>query len=123
MGHDAQQYDSEFEMLEGEILAARSSVLEADIGMGLNQDHSFKDMWEELGWNFDENAEPVVSQLDSKLSSYSDAFFKAIAPFVKPGSYITMIDQDMEIWRWKFTAGRCRRQEGTIVFLTGGDEL
>jgi hypothetical protein len=95
----------------------------ADIGMGLTVNDSFENMWEELGWNFDENDEPVVSRLDSKLSSYSDAFFKAIAPFVKHGSYITMIDQDMWIWRWKFVSGSCFRAEGTIVFLTGGDKL
>jgi len=35
------------------------------------------------------------------------SFFKAIAPFVKEGSFIEMVGEDGEKWRWVFENGQC----------------
>jgi len=42
--------------------------------------------------------------------------FKAIAPYVKDGSYIEMIGEDNELWRWSFKDGTCREISPKITW-------
>ena len=42
--------------------------------------------------------------------------FKAIAPFVEPGSYIEMVGEDGYLWRFYFDGKTCVEQEGKTTF-------
>lgn len=50
---------------------------------------------------------------DNKLGD-EDVLWAAIAPFVADGSYIQMIGEDGEIWRWLFTNGAARNVKPLI---------
>lgn len=42
--------------------------------------------------------------------------FKAIAPFVKPGSFIEMSGEDNCMWRWHFDGEKCVEKTPTITW-------
>ena len=62
--------------------------------------------------------EQGITQLDFTGQKIGDdwALFKAIAPFVKNGSYIAMTGEDGAIWRWYFKNGQCIEQEGVVTW-------
>lgn len=43
-------------------------------------------------------------------------FFKAIAPYVKPGSYLEMSGEDGARWRWYFDGVTCEEQAAKITY-------
>ena len=45
-----------------------------------------------------------------------DEWFDVIAPFVKPGSYIDMVGDDDESWRWFFDGEHCVYRHGITVY-------
>ena len=45
-----------------------------------------------------------------------DTLFDAIAPFVKSGSFIHMVGEDGEQWRWHFNGKTCNKQSAKIVW-------
>lgn len=45
-----------------------------------------------------------------------DNLMKAIAPFVKCGSYIQMRGEEGEVWRWFFKGGKMYHQEAKLVW-------
>lgn len=46
---------------------------------------------------------------------YDDfSIFQAIAPYVKDGSYIEMMGEDGEQWRWVFQDGECQEIKATV---------
>jgi len=49
-------------------------------------------------------------------------FFSLLAPYVESGSYLVMIGEDHEIWRWYFSGGECLEQEGEIYFNENGEK-
>lgn len=42
--------------------------------------------------------------------------FKAIAPFVKDGSFLEIHGEDGAMWRWKFSNGKMRQIGAKIVW-------
>ena len=42
--------------------------------------------------------------------------FNAIAPYVTDGSYLEMVGEDGERWRWVFKNGECREVTATVTF-------
>ena len=51
--------------------------------------------------------------------------FAALAPFVEEGSHVTMMGEDMDVWRWFFTDGKCFTQYALLNFdfEQGGEEV
>lgn len=43
-----------------------------------------------------------------------ELFFKTVAPFVTPGSYIEMQGEDGARWRWVFDGTTCKEKQGRI---------
>lgn len=61
-----------------------------------------------LRWEAKQNAEGDVIAMEFTGENYGDEdiIFSAIAPFVRNGSYIEMIGDDGDRWRWHFEDGR-----------------
>lgn len=53
-----------------------------------------------------------------------DAWLEALAPYVVKGSYLTMLGEDGQIWRWYFDGTHCITCPGKTVFpdLPAGEE-
>lgn len=43
-------------------------------------------------------------------------YFKALAPYVEPGSYIQMAGEDFSQWRWVFNGKTCKEVRGKLTF-------
>jgi len=75
------------------------------------------------GWPIDED-ETTGDVTDiyfyGEKAGQEELLFKAIAPFVKDGSYIEMVGEDGSIWRWLFKGGKCVEQNATVSY--GDDE-
>lgn len=81
---------------------------------------SLPTMMGEWGWpvELDEDDNVVGIQFDAgdnKLGS-EPALWGALAPFVRAGSYLAMVGEDGEHWRWWFDGRNCYRQEARIVY-------
>jgi hypothetical protein len=62
---------------------------------------------------------------EGEKKGQDEILFAAIAPFVEEGSYVTMMGEDMDVWRWFFVDGKCFAQyaEMTFVFDQEGEEV
>lgn len=69
-------------------------------------------------WETHQNEEGDIVFLSfrGEKSGQDDILFKAISPFVKEGSYVSMRGEDGAIWRWYFNGQTCIEQEGKVVW-------
>lgn len=113
MGYTAQQYDASF------LITDQAGAEKALSAAGFGDEACLEDMFEDLGWSWSPQIDgDDLEQSEGKVSSACDEFFKAIAPYVKDGSYISMIGEDNAIWRWYFFKDKCHYQDGTLAFNT-----
>lgn len=52
-----------------------------------------------------------------KIAYDEDTIFQAIAPYVGDGSFIEMIGEDGERWRWVFEDGKCKEVRAKLTWL------
>lgn len=68
--------------------------------------------------NMDSEADITCIRFIGKKLENEITLFKTIAPFVKPGSYIQMIDiVGGELWRWFFDGETCIVQVPDITWV------
>lgn len=53
---------------------------------------------------------------DGEKIGDENQMFKALAPFVEPGSYLDFHGEDGELWRWYFDGETMTQQFGRVVF-------
>jgi hypothetical protein len=58
----------------------------------------------------------VGINFEGEKSGDDMVLFRAIAPFVEPGSYIEMHGEDGYLWRFYFDGQTCVEQEGKVTF-------
>jgi hypothetical protein len=70
-------------------------------------------------WNpeFDEEGNIIDIDFNGQKMGNEDIFFQVIAPFVEASSYIIMVNDQREIWRWRFDGQRCHKESGEITFI------
>lgn len=69
-------------------------------------------------WDIDLDQEGNINRIrfaGEKLGD-DEVFFKAIAPFVKSGSFIEMVGEDHAMWRWKFNDKRMKEIYPEVVW-------
>ena len=72
---------------------------------------------ESLGFECNEDDEGLsIWGYDSKAGN-EDIFIEALAPYVRPGSYIEWRGESGEMWREEFDEGVMTRKEGQIVWV------
>jgi hypothetical protein len=71
-------------------------------------------------WRWDaeerENGDIYFISFTGEKSGQDEILFRAIAPYVKNGSYICMRGEDGALWRWYFDGGVCKEQEGRVIY-------
>ena len=71
----------------------------------------------ECKWECDEGEDGIDTILPGRTQLGEDhELFKAIAPFVVENSFITMLGEEKEIWRWIFKNGTCIEEQADVVF-------
>jgi hypothetical protein len=60
-----------------------------------------------------------ITALEFEGQKFGDDYelMKAIAPFVEDDSYLHMVGEDGEHWRWYFLGGKCVEQQGVITWV------
>jgi len=81
-----------------------STVLEA---------RTLDEQLEEWRWapEYDDEGNIVNLEYQGEKQGDEIELFKAMAPFVKPGSYIDMMGEDGNDWRWYFDGTSCVLQD------------
>jgi hypothetical protein len=64
----------------------------------------------------DEHGDIVDVQFIGEKLGDELLFFKAIAPFVEPGSFIEMRGEDGGMWRWVFDGTTCKEVYATVTW-------
>ena len=71
-------------------------------------------------WRWDaqtrEGGDIYFVSFTGEKSGQDKLLFRAIAPYVKNGSYICMRGEDGALWRWYFEDGTCKDQEGRVIY-------
>ena len=87
----------------------RLSWTDKDTISRLCKENNITGLFEELMWlpNF-ENGNITSLEYDAPDKKIGDEelWMEAIAPFVESGSYIEIIGEDGDMWRWCFTDGK-----------------
>jgi hypothetical protein len=91
---------------------------------------SITDAFEYFGFDAITGEEPDICALDLLIDGQDDhqmLLFEAIAPFVEPGNYITMMGEDQHLWQWFFDNGEIYTREvatrGIITSPEDADRL
>lgn len=75
------------------------------------------DAW---GWRVrffeDPNPDIVSIQFEAEKIGDEAILFEAIAPFVEPGSFIEMLGEDGDRWRWMFDGKTCREVHAKVTW-------
>jgi hypothetical protein len=136
MGYMMHLMDSEFRITKDQIpdaLAAIKSLAGKETIAGY-KDHpphfswviteeflnakTLHDAFQAWNWSLDEEVEDDAVLFDFLGEKRGDEhiFFNAIAPYVKPGSFIQMVGEDGVIWRWYFDGHSASIQFGRVIF-------
>jgi|TARA_R100001530_G_C4306303_1_gene151765 hypothetical protein len=79
-----------------------------------------------LAWRWradlDKDGNVVGIQFDGEKLGDDEVLMRAIAPFVKHGSFIEMVGEDQDWWRWSFRNGKAYAAEPTVIWPGQEDE-
>lgn len=80
--------------------------------------NDIKEIFKCWRWDVDTDEQGNIKSIyfEGQKLGYDEYLFKAIAPFVKDGSYIEMSGEDGALWRWTFKNGQCREVHATITW-------
>ncbi|MFA5135641.1 MAG: hypothetical protein WC505_07710 [Patescibacteria group bacterium] len=79
---------------------------------------SLEGILEEFGWDAIHDTEGNICGLefeDRKIGQ-EEVLFRAIAPYVEPGSFIEILGEDGTRWRWVFDGSVLKELQATIVW-------
>jgi hypothetical protein len=112
------QQKTEFSLKRENFQAAMKTLKELD-QESLEGYQSLSEVLREYGWSAHINQAGDISDIEflQESSSVADSLFEALAPYVEEGSYICMIGEDDESWRWYFTGKRLRTDQGVIRYV------
>ena len=77
---------------------------------------SFAEIMRAWRWHISYDADGNVDEIEFNGEKFGDdiILFKAIAPFVKEGSFIEMQGEDGALWRWYFDGNKCIEKDAKI---------
>lgn len=127
MGYYISQMESEFEMKKenaDKALEALKNLLQEKKQIGWSRYEKVKncktleDAMNECLWTLDTNDNGDYDDIlfEGEKSGSDEVILSAIAPFVENNSYIQMMGEDGEIWRWIFVNGELMEKYATITF-------
>jgi len=85
------------------------------------KNYNIEDVFDVCRWSIEEDVReegPGIYNLFFEGEKLGDDYFifKIIAPYVKSGSYIDMIGENRETWRWSFINGKIIEESGIVVY-------
>lgn len=82
------------------------------------ESNDIKEIFKCWRWHVDTDDQGNIESIyfEGQKLGDDEYLFKAIAPFVKDGSYIEMSGEDGALWRWVFKNGQCREVYATITW-------
>lgn len=84
----------------------------------VQESESFEAAMEEWRWPISYDRAGNVTKIKFSGENAGDDFhlFKALAPFVKAGSFIEILGEDGDRWRWVFDGKTCRQIDPEVVW-------
>ena len=124
MGYYVQQRDSDFEIKAENCAGALAAVkaLRDDYSWVNNCEVASSTTLEDAieAWNWEAVVGDDGSIFDIRFAASKagdeEVLFKALAPFVEDGSFIEMVGEEGEIWRWSFRGGSLHEEDGQVTF-------
>lgn len=122
----------EFHIEKKNMGAAADALREYRRGCGYDVGHneSLVELLDDCCWrveDLDDDGGIAYMYLDDNVIGDEEDWFKVIAPYVKPGSYLVFEGEDGHIWCWYFNGRDCTAHVGTIIFpdlqSNSGDEI
>jgi len=82
---------------------------------------SFQEVMEEWRWEveFNERGDVIDLFFNGQKLGDDELLFQTIAPFVEAGSYIEILGEEGEMWRWAFDDKECTELSPTIIWTKG----
>lgn len=79
---------------------------------------TLSDMIDCWRWNVyaEESGDIINIEFHGQKLGDDEALFRALAPFVKVGSYIDMEGEDGALWRWAFTKKGFVEKSGRVIY-------
>lgn len=77
---------------------------------------TLESLFEVWGWEAEVDAHGDIVSLtfSSEKRGAEEKLFAAIAPYVRPGSFIEMVGEDGALWRWCFDGKTCTEKEPSV---------
>lgn len=121
MSYNMTQHDTEFFMDKSNLEAARQALRNAAADcewFKMKNARSLENAVYQFGWNLEFDDDDNVNGIEHLWECAGDEkrLFHAIAPYVKPGSYIQMTGEDGAQWRWIFDGVCCTEKKPSIIW-------
>ncbi len=83
-----------------------------------NDFRSIEDALQAWGWpvTLDQDGNVIDIHFENEKMGDEDKLFDAIAPYVRPGSYIEMVGEEGDRWRWVFDGKTCKEVAAIVAF-------
>jgi len=123
MGYYMSQQDGDFFIDKSDIRRALAHVVSWGKGTeddDLIQVRTIDEAFSRFGFNvtYDKDGNVVDIFFEYGKLTSQDEFLFEIAPFVKSGSYLQMIGEDNEMWRWVFYKGKFEEILPEVIWRT-----
>lgn len=121
MGYNWQQGDTEFFIDKKDFKTVTKLISDT---LGIDESRHVGDALFEVGWHaVIKDGNIVDLNMDGQRLDEEPKVFNAIAPYVKAGSYIELVGEDLFRFRFYFDGEKCIEQEPVKVEWVGGDGM
>ncbi len=125
MGYGMDQIDNRFRIAGAGKAAATRALIEAQIA-AFGPAATLESVLQDDGWDLDVNPETgdITGVFFCGQKYYDqEKTLAIIAPFVADGSYIDLIGEDFERWRWVFRGGVLYEHSGRWIPCEPGEAV
>ena len=125
MGYCMKQRNSNFYVVDEEAaleaikgLAGKETMGPEHFSWVDTREFLYADTFEEAmnAWRWETDSDWKYILFTGEKLGDDNLLFDAIAPYVEAGSYIEMLGEDGQIWRWIFDGKTCREVTAKIIF-------
>lgn len=121
MSYTMEQTETQFFMDSSNLEPARKAILAAMSGFDWFKKRNaltLESAVAQCDWSLEFDDDDNVTGIEhlNEYEGQEKKLFVALAPYVKPGSYIQMRGEDGELWRWYFDGTTCTEQEPAITW-------
>lgn len=121
MSYTMEQKETQFFMDSSNLEPARKAILATMSGFDWFKKRNaltLEAAVAQCGWALEFDDEDNVNGIEHlrDYEDYEDRLFNALAPYVWPGSFIQMVGEDGELWRWIFDRSKCTKRSPTITW-------